>query len=285
MTPYVTARALRMALEHRLLLQSEATGISLDRLRRRVLFERIVARLHAAEPGCWVVKGGMALELRLRDAARLTKDLDLGLRARVHDGLEIEERLVEAMSADPDGDRFVISARPLKRMATDEAGQSTWRSRLAATLDGRPFGGMQLDVSPRTHEIEATDHMVLSNALDFAGITAPTVEVVSLHRHAAEKFHGMLQVFGHGENTRVRDLVDLVILAEHGLLDPPAVAAHVRAVWTAQVQLPTSLPPLPGSWPERYERMAAEQGLGAATFGEAVVVVESLWAAMFPTGG
>jgi hypothetical protein len=54
-----------MALENRLLARSNETGISLDRLRRRVVFERVVARLQAAEPGRWVIKGGMALEMRL----------------------------------------------------------------------------------------------------------------------------------------------------------------------------------------------------------------------------
>jgi hypothetical protein len=49
-----------MALEDRLLARSNETGVSLDRLRRRVVFERVVARLHAAEPGRWVLKGGMA---------------------------------------------------------------------------------------------------------------------------------------------------------------------------------------------------------------------------------
>jgi hypothetical protein len=63
-----------MALERRLQTQSDETGIGLDRLRRRVLLERIIARLVAAEPGHWVLKGGMALEVRLRDAARLTSE-------------------------------------------------------------------------------------------------------------------------------------------------------------------------------------------------------------------
>jgi len=79
---YETADALRTALEHRLGEYSRERGIALDRLRRRVVFERIVARLHAAEPGRWVVKGGMALEVRLRDGARLTKDLKLGAAVR-----------------------------------------------------------------------------------------------------------------------------------------------------------------------------------------------------------
>lgn len=47
---YQSPQALRTALEHRLLVTSTESGISLDRLRRRVMFERIIARIQAAEP-------------------------------------------------------------------------------------------------------------------------------------------------------------------------------------------------------------------------------------------
>lgn len=54
---YETPGALRTALEQRLLNRSGETGMSIDPLRRRVIFERIVARLHVADPGRWVLKG------------------------------------------------------------------------------------------------------------------------------------------------------------------------------------------------------------------------------------
>ena len=103
---YDSPRALRTALEHRLLQRATETGVSLDRLRRRVIFERVLARLSSAEPGAWVVKGGMALEVRLRDDARLTKDLDLGLRDNEVTAESLHERLIDVLSLDPAGDRF-----------------------------------------------------------------------------------------------------------------------------------------------------------------------------------
>lgn len=281
---YDTPKALRMALEQRLLSRSEATGISLDRLRRRVLFERIVARLQSAEPGLWVIKGGMALEVRLRDDARLTKDLDLGLRADVRDGADLEERLIEALSIDADGDRFVLSVGSVKRLTEDDGGRATWRAQIAATLADKPFGGIQVDVSPRAHELDATDLVPLPNSLEFAGVATPVVEVVDLQRHVAEKFHGMLKVFEDRDNSRVRDLVDLVILSEHGLIDVSAAALAIGTVWAERDSAPPAvLPPLPTSWPDRYERLAAEHDLEAATFPDAVAVVATLWSAMFPT--
>lgn len=51
------------------------------------------------------------------------------------------------------------------------------------------------------------------------------MEAIDVHRHAAEKFHGMLRDFGERENSRVRDLLGPVILLEHDLLTPAKTAA------------------------------------------------------------
>jgi hypothetical protein len=89
---YDSPAALRAALEHRLHAQSLQSGVALNRLRRRVVFERIASRIDRAEPGRWVVKGGMALEVRLADRARTTKDLDLGLREDEVDSAALSDR-------------------------------------------------------------------------------------------------------------------------------------------------------------------------------------------------
>ena len=192
MTQYETPQALRTALEHRLLVRSQETGIGLDRLRRHVLFERILARLEAAEPGRWVFKGGMALEVRVRDAARLTKDIDLGFHDDVTSGTELHERLSDALLADPIGDDFVLTVAPPVSLGSEEGASLTWRVKVDAALAGKHFGRIQLDISPRAYELQATDHVQLPNSLEFAGIPATTIEIVEVHRHTAEKLHGML---------------------------------------------------------------------------------------------
>ncbi len=282
---YKTAQAFRTALEQRLLSRSKVTKVSLDRLRRRVVFERIVSRLQVAEPGLWVLKGGMALEVRLLDEARLTKDIDFGLRGEVSDAEELRERIVEALAPDVDGDEFTLLVGPVKQLMEDGSGHLTWRAKVAAELADRPFGTVQVDVSPRSHELEATDLVPLPNSLDFAGVLAPLVEIVDINRHAAEKFHGMLRDHGDRENTRVRDLVDLVILTEHDLLEPSALATTVRRVWKERGDLepPATLPTLPSNWLGRYERLIAEHKVEAISFPAAVSIVAAMWTKMFPT--
>jgi hypothetical protein len=280
---YDTPQALRMGLERRLLTRAEATGISLDRLRRRVVFERIVARLEVAEPGQWVLKGGMALEVRIADAARLTKDIDLGLRAPVANESELHERLIDALSVDSDGDGFVFTVAPPKPLGQESGEWFTWRSAVAASLAGKLFGGIHLDISPRAHELNETDRVQLPNSLDFAGFTTPVVEIVDVNRHAAEKFHAMLRDYGERENSRVRDLVDLVILIEQEALDTATVATRATDVWRERDNSspPAALSTLPESWPSRYERLAADANLDTRSFAAAVALVNRLWTDMF----
>ncbi len=77
---YQTARAFRIALEARLKQTAQTRHLDLMRLRRQVAFDRLPARLFAAQEPPWLLKGGYTFELRLGgDAARATRDLDLSI--------------------------------------------------------------------------------------------------------------------------------------------------------------------------------------------------------------
>jgi hypothetical protein len=281
---YDSPQALRAALEARIRNESTDTGISPDRLRRRVIFQRIVVRLQRAEPGSWVIKGGMALEVRLHDAARLTKDIDLGLRDDAGEAGDLRERLVDGLGRDSDGDGFEFAVGRPAQMAEDGGGGMTWRVGIEVRLAGRQFGSIRVDVSPRSYELDATDMLPLPNSLEFAGVETVEVEVVDVHRHAAEKLHAMLKDFGDRESSRVRDLVDLMLLRESGLLSVPQLAAAVTAVWQERNSTPppAAFPDLPAGWPERYERLAAENDVYPPGFATAAASAAELWSEMFP---
>ena len=280
---YDSPKALRTALEHRLLLRSTETGVSLDRLRRRVVFERVVARLSSAEPGAWVVKGGMALEVRLRDDARLTKDLDLGLRDNEVTAESLHERLIEVLALDPAGDRFVFAVSVPERMA-EGAHHVTWRARVETRLADTTFGSIQLDIAPRPYELTDTDHVELPSLLDFAGVPASVVEIIDIHRHAAEKLHAMTRDFGDRQNSRLRDLVDLVLMLEHEMLTPALLAARTTDVWAEREKSnpPPDFPPLPESWANRYGPLTEQLDIDTRSYPSAVAIVADIWRSMYP---
>ncbi len=63
---YDTAEAFRADLDQRIRNEATTTKLPVMRLRKRVAFERFLARLAVAAPaGNWVLKGAFALELRL----------------------------------------------------------------------------------------------------------------------------------------------------------------------------------------------------------------------------
>jgi hypothetical protein len=53
--------------------------MDINRLRRQVSFDRLLARLFRVEPPPWALNGGYALELRFK-TARSTIDIDLSLQ-------------------------------------------------------------------------------------------------------------------------------------------------------------------------------------------------------------
>jgi hypothetical protein len=282
---YSSPQALRTALEQRIANIAQEQNVAVNRLRRRVTFERVVRRLTVAEPDQWVLKGGMALEARLHDRARVTKDIDLGLRDVVTDGEDLRDRVIDALARDPDSDEFVFSTGTIARLGDDSSGEATWRLTVKAQLAGRTFDSIKLDISPRSYELTAVDRLKLPTALAFAGIPPAEIQVIDLARHAAEKFHGMTRTFGSRENTRARDLVDLVLLYENDLLNHHAVWAAAIAVWRERdgTEPPRRLPPLPESWQDRYVKAAADLDLQSSSFADGVDVARAFWLTMYPT--
>ena len=93
--------------------------------------------------------------------------------------------MIEALSVDPDGDRFEFTVEQPRRLRDDVAGRPTWRAKTQARLAGKDFGSLQLDISQRAHLLDETDVITLPNSLEFAGIAPVTKVESSLARNRA----------------------------------------------------------------------------------------------------
>ena len=276
---YHSLGAFRQALEQRLLNQSRETGVDLNRLRRRVVFERILVRLVTTQPGMWVVKGGMAVELRIGDSARMTKDLDLNLRGAVEAANEAHEQLVAALSDDPTGDAFLFEVSPPTDLDPDEAGQPGWRFSVTANLAGRNFATVRVDVVARTDELSATETLPMASMLSFAGFEDFEIESSDVPQQFAEKLHAMTRPWEDRDNTRVKDLADVVLFISEGL-DPEAGREATRHVFLARDThaIPEELPDPPQFWNEDYPSFAEELGLAETTLDQAMETLRMFWA-------
>ncbi|MDX6769096.1 MAG: nucleotidyl transferase AbiEii/AbiGii toxin family protein [Elusimicrobiota bacterium] len=262
---YATATAFRRALEDRLLRRAKEGGGDVQRLRREVAFDRLLARLFAAKKAPWVLKGGYAMELRFA-GARATKDVDLALRESLGKGrgdslnAAIHEALIEAASKDLEDFFSFIVAAPV--MDLDAAPYGGARFPIEARMDGRTFVKFQLDVGAGDVVLEPLDETVGRDWLDFASIPAPRYPTVSREQQFAEKIHAYT-LPRERPNTRVKDLVDLFLLLKSGTLDAGRVGPAVRATFERRKThpLPDDLSQPPAAWKVPFQTLAAECGL------------------------
>ncbi|WP_283135441.1 nucleotidyl transferase AbiEii/AbiGii toxin family protein [Rhizohabitans arisaemae] len=286
MSRYPNAVALRRAIEDRLKAKANESGMDLMRLRRLLIFDRICARFAMTVPGRWVFKGGTVLEFRMPNRARTTKDIDLALRdGDLGDG-ELRDELIETLGADPDEDRFVFLVGTPTALHPDSGGRPGWRFGVQAELAGKPFGGVKLDIVARPEELTETEELRLPGFLDFAGVPPRFVEVVHPRQHFAEKLHALTRDYGDRPNTRVKDLLDLVLLIEDGLVPDAALVTACRHVFTVRAthDLPVQIGEPPPAWAGAYPGLA--EGLTSIVLlPKALDLVRGYWETALDSAG
>lgn len=254
----------RASLEARIDNRAAQLGVASTRIRRQVAFQRLLARL--ARTQGWVLKGGFCLETRL-DVARATMDLDMVTSASATDALGLQDLLDETLDRDVDGDGFTFRVGLPRRLAGEDAGNAGWRSAVTAMLAGREFQSVRLDVVARQAEIAGgIEDLLVPAPVVGTRLTGVLIAAVEVAQHAAEKAHAYARVYAYERfSTRVKDLVDLVLMTEAGLLDPGAWGLRLGHVYRIRDDRlpPKSLVEPPQSWDGPYAALATGLGLGA----------------------
>lgn len=255
---YNDGAAFRRALETRLLAQSRQSGIALVRLRKLVAFDRFLARLAIEQPGQWLLKGGVAMQLRLGSLARTTKDIDLPL-ALPHSAAQ--QTLALAARRDL-GDWFAFTVEPA-RGPLPGVGEGGLRFPATALLDGRVFESFHIDVGSGDPVVESPETLTMPALLAFSGISSAVVPCYPVSQHIAEKVHAYVRPHPTGANTRVRDLVDLVLLARNCSVNGEKLHAALQATFAARDfgPAPVSLPDPPADWRASFKLLCVQVGL------------------------
>lgn len=303
---YQTARDFRAALEERLKQLARSQGTDLMRLRRQVAFDRLIARLFAAPdipdtPDArgasgvhsvpWLLKGGYTFELRLGGKARATKDLDLSvpdpqpLRLS-HDALRdtnavILDRLRDAAAVNlGDGFEFRVGMPMADLDAAPDGGA---RYPIEARLDHRTFTTFHLDVGVGDAVATPPEWLTGQDLLGFAGIPPAHAAALSREQQFAEKIHAYTLPRGERTNTRVKDLVDLVLLIEMGMPDRDLIKQAVRATFERRAThpIPVALAPPAVDWRAAFAQLAEEVDLRATILDVAFAEVAAFWRTLF----
>ncbi len=264
---YASAAAFRVALEDGLKRLAQEESLDLQRVRRQAAFDRLLCRLFANPDSPWLLKGGYAMELRLK-TARATRDIDLALKrvplasvhwdANVADVLEMLRESGQLNLQD-----FFTFAFGNAMQDLDAAPYGGARFPVDARLSGRTFVKFHLDVSSGDVLREPYELLTGRDWLGFAGIASADFPAVSPEEQFAEKLHAYTLPRPGRENTRVKDLVDLVLLIEQTELNTTRLPQAIRETFQRRKthSIPHTLIAPQASWSNPFAETAAECGL------------------------
>jgi len=237
--------------------------IDLNRLRRQVSFDRLLARLFREESAPWALKGGYALELRFK-STRSTVDIDLTMHRLLtpqstgNDANQIVREMLQSVVGIPLGDWFeYVIGPPVMDLAAAPYGGA--RYPVETRMDGRIFARFHLDVGIGDVIIRPLETIVCRDWLAFAAIESPRVQMISREQQFAEKVHAYT-LPRSAPNSRVKDLVDLALLIGSGGLDKQRILNALLATFERRSthDLPTGLAPPPADWQIPFEALAQE---------------------------
>jgi hypothetical protein len=257
---YPSPESFKQALEQRLR-TSAKTGADFARKRQLLVFDRFLARVVAVLGDTTMVKGGLALELRL-ERARTTKDVDLRMVGSPDD---ILAKLQEAARRDlADFMTFEVGPDEEHPEIQNEGMQYDGlrfraECKLAGKLYGQPFG---VDVAFGDPILGEPEVVVAEDVLAFAGIAPPPLRLYPIETHIAEKLHAYTMP-RRRPNSRVKDLPDIALLATAHAVDARRLRAALEQTFTFRKThpLPAVLPDPLSAWATPYAAMAREDQL------------------------
>ncbi len=288
---YSNGAAFRQALETRLRSIAQERGVQIQGVRLKIAIERLLARLfHDANPP-WLLKGGYAMELRFRPKARTTRDLDLTLGDPVAPGAlaarldEVHGSLMDAAGLDL-GDFFEFTIPPARsELAAAPGGGGVFN--VIAKVAGREFARFHIDIGFGDAVLGQPERLDGDDLLAFVEIPPPTVLAIPKTQQFAEKIHAYTLPWTDRQNTRSRDLVDMVMLIERGELDREGARRAVIETFRHRRRhpLPCKLDPPPRVWSVEFPTMATEAGISVTDLDEAFDILSAYWQKLQPLGG
>ncbi len=234
-----------------------STGVAVARQQRWVSFMVVAAMLDQVrdenEQPMFLLKGGVALELRLGLHARATRDYDAAFRSEMPDLVDNLDEVLRTGYGD-----FSAERSELEKIGETQAQRTT----IKLSYRGRSWASVKFEVAPAEGNLGNEIDRVPARPLDHLGLDGPVdVACMAVRWQIAQKLHACTEpTTGDRRNDRFRDLVDLILMWDLvDEADRPTVrqaceeifelrAAHV---WPPRVSVRSH-------WPAPYRVMAEE---------------------------
>ena len=159
-----------------------------------------------------------------------------------------------------DGFSFVIREATLDLDAAPYGGS---RFPIDSRMAGRRFVSFHLDVSAGDVLREPFEMLEGHDWLGFAGIAKARLSAISREEQFAEKLHAYTLPRTGRPNTRVKDLVDMLLLLDSETIDQSRVAENIKATFRRRHthEVPSALPPPLSGWEVPFGELASACGL------------------------
>jgi Nucleotidyl transferase AbiEii toxin, Type IV TA system len=232
---------------------SKARGIAPDRTRRWVSTMTLIGALERVQDDdgpCFLIKGGVSMELRLGVAARATRDVDIVFRGPAAELLEV---LDEAFEQPYSGFEFRRKDEPVEIRDTGSR-----RLSIQVSFQRKDWQTLIAEIaSPESDEAELVPPAI--SLADFMLDSPKRVACLSLRYQIAQKIHAVTEQPADGRvNLRHRDLIDILLLREL-VEDPRAVREACHEVF--RIRAKQAWPPrlhTPAAWEAPFAVLATE---------------------------
>lgn len=274
--PYHSPAAFRTALKARLsAIAKQDPRYTVNELQRQFAYDRILSRCFATEDALrWVLKGAGALLARLPEA-RHSKDIDLYYTERAA-GIEEATAALRAAADRDIGDHFRFEVT--KTTALQERAKGR-RLHLSAYLGGL-YATFHVDVVVGSAMSGQPDTVPPLTPLHVEGLVRPPYRAFPLPDHCADKLCAVIGTHEQAGSTyvssRVKDLVDLALIARSQPIDGPALRAAILTGTTHRgLPMPIAFAvPDRNAWRGGFDKMIAGAPADALNFDDAVKLVK-----------
>ncbi len=255
MREYATPAAFRAAVEARLRERARRLSAPAYIIRRQAALDRLLARLSKVAPDRWALKGGLALEARLGERARVSIDLDAD---HLH-GAEAARADLQRAAIEDVGDHFGFALVGSEELRDGDVRLAV-RYQLESHLAGRPFEPLQVDVTIAPPDPWDAEPLWRPGLLAALGLDPFKILLIPLERQIAEKLHAYTRTYRGGGTTRARDLVDLLLIRQYEQVDLRLLHETIQRVFhrRATHAVPERLPSPPAALAMAYRREARE---------------------------
>jgi Nucleotidyl transferase AbiEii toxin, Type IV TA system len=261
----------------RLLTWASAHRVDAGAARLRLVHERLLARMDAARPLRWVVRGGRAIDLRFDGRARPTADLDVSVADAAQTTLvEVRQLISETCRTDL-GDGWCFTLMRVGRSLVENVGVVGFKAWLAATYNTQAFEVFSVDVSKKNMSTVRPEALSVPAMLTDAHVRAVVARLEFL---IAEKVHAFTRPYVRARpRARSHDLVDAVALALDKELELTTLRIAAEEIFRecGTHAIPNTLPDAPAEWATAFQIHGERYGLAHLSTTQGLAILSELW--------